>query len=170
MWCVHLIWIFTSPCILLGWFLYIYFFIQVSVYFIFRISAKMVRKGNAISSNTSQEDLDIKCLQLLRAVVHSEERKLPEDWDTKTAESKIKRYILCLFTVWIGNWFKSFSYRDILWSSDLVTFKMKEKGGAETDIKKWVCIRMFNASWLFTCSRAFWEKLDVKLQYIVKIL
>jgi hypothetical protein len=53
----------------------------------------MVRKGNAISSNTSQEDLDIKCLQLLRAVVHNEERKLPEDWDTKTAESKIKGYI-----------------------------------------------------------------------------
>ncbi|XP_062618413.1 inositol 1,4,5-trisphosphate receptor type 1-like [Saccostrea cucullata] len=54
------------------------------------ISAKTVRKGNAITSNTSQEDLDIKCLQLLRALVHNEERKLPEDWDTKTAESKIK--------------------------------------------------------------------------------
>nr|XP_019924346.2 inositol 1,4,5-trisphosphate receptor type 1 isoform X2 [Crassostrea gigas] len=53
------------------------------------ISAKVVRKGNAIT-NTSQEDLDIKCLQLLRAMVHNEERKLPDDWDTKTAEHKIK--------------------------------------------------------------------------------
>lgn len=56
------------------------------------ISAKVVRKGNAIT-NTSQEDLDIKCLQLLRAMVHNEERKLPDDWDTKTAEHKIKTYV-----------------------------------------------------------------------------
>nr|XP_022341731.1 inositol 1,4,5-trisphosphate receptor type 2-like isoform X4 [Crassostrea virginica] len=53
------------------------------------ISAKVVRKGSAIT-NSSQEDLDIKCLQLLRAMVHNEERKLPDDWDTKTAEHKIK--------------------------------------------------------------------------------
>lgn len=57
-----------------------------------RISAKVVRKGNAIT-NMSQEDLDIKCLQLLRAMVHNEERKLPDDWDTKTAEHKIKTYV-----------------------------------------------------------------------------
>lgn len=57
-----------------------------------RISAKVVRKGSAIT-NSSQEDLDIKCLQLLRAMVHNEERKLPDDWDTKTAEHKIKSYV-----------------------------------------------------------------------------
>lgn len=45
-----------------------------------------------MTSTQSQQELDIKCMQILRALVHHEERKLPEDWDTMTSEAKIKKY------------------------------------------------------------------------------
>ncbi|XP_070537450.1 LOW QUALITY PROTEIN: inositol 1,4,5-trisphosphate-gated calcium channel ITPR3-like [Ptychodera flava] len=41
----------------------------------------------------AQESLDVKCLQLLRALIHNEERKLPEDWldDTKKHDDQLKK-------------------------------------------------------------------------------
>ena len=60
------------------------------------ISAKVIRRGHNVPSNSSQEDLDIKCLQILRALVHNEERKLPDDWATQTAENNIKRLAFCI--------------------------------------------------------------------------
>ncbi len=41
----------------------------------------MLRKITSESQRIEQEELDIRCLQLLRAVIHNEERKLPEDWE-----------------------------------------------------------------------------------------
>lgn len=35
-----------------------------------------------------QEELDIRSLQLLRAVIHNEERKLPENWEEDPAAHK----------------------------------------------------------------------------------
>ena len=35
-----------------------------------------------------QERLDIKCLQLLRAMVHNEIVKLPDDWENNLAANK----------------------------------------------------------------------------------
>jgi len=35
-----------------------------------------------------QEELDIRTLHLLRATVHNEERKLPENWEENPAEHK----------------------------------------------------------------------------------
>ncbi|XP_074663089.1 inositol 1,4,5-trisphosphate-gated calcium channel ITPR3-like [Tubulanus polymorphus] len=52
------------------------------------ISSK-VRRTMAYS--IEQEELDIRCLQLLRAMIHNEERKLPEDWENRTAERKIRK-------------------------------------------------------------------------------
>ena len=39
------------------------------------------------------DELNIKCLQILRAIIHNEERKLPEDWQTRTSEHKIKKFV-----------------------------------------------------------------------------
>ncbi|KAK0061845.1 inositol 1 4 5-trisphosphate receptor type 2, partial [Biomphalaria pfeifferi] len=41
----------------------------------------------------TSEQLDVRCLQILRALIHNEERKLPEDWASRTSESKIKKQI-----------------------------------------------------------------------------
>jgi hypothetical protein len=38
------------------------------------------------------DELNIKCLQILRAMVHNEERRLPDDWPTRTAEPKVAKY------------------------------------------------------------------------------
>lgn len=35
-----------------------------------------------------QEELDIRSLQLLRAVIHNEERRLPENWEEDPAAHK----------------------------------------------------------------------------------
>ena len=39
------------------------------------------------------DELNIKCLQILRAIIHNEERKLPEDWQIRTSEYKIKKLV-----------------------------------------------------------------------------
>ena len=41
----------------------------------------MIRKLKTEAARQEQEELDIRCLQLLRAVIHNEERRLPEDWE-----------------------------------------------------------------------------------------
>nr|XP_006825393.1 PREDICTED: inositol 1,4,5-trisphosphate receptor type 1-like [Saccoglossus kowalevskii] len=42
-----------------------------------------------------QEALDVKCLQLLRALIHNEERQLPEDWlnDPKNNEDQLEKIV-----------------------------------------------------------------------------
>lgn len=45
----------------------------------------------AVPITTTQEELDVKCLQILRALIHNEERRLPDDWESRTAEKKIKK-------------------------------------------------------------------------------
>lgn len=60
------------------------------VIFCYSISSRLVRQAIPITS--TQEDLDVKCLQILRALIHNEERRLPEDWESRTAEKKIKKY------------------------------------------------------------------------------
>ncbi|XP_064627454.1 inositol 1,4,5-trisphosphate receptor type 1-like isoform X9 [Lineus longissimus] len=52
------------------------------------ISAKN-RRVSAYSAD--EEALDVRCLQLLRACIHNEERKLPEDWQNRTQERKIRK-------------------------------------------------------------------------------
>lgn len=37
------------------------------------------------------DELNIKCLQILRAMIHNEERKMPADWATRTTEPKIAK-------------------------------------------------------------------------------
>ncbi|XP_059139568.1 inositol 1,4,5-trisphosphate receptor type 1-like isoform X3 [Physella acuta] len=44
-------------------------------------------------SQPTSEQLDVRCLQILRALIHNEERKLPEDWALRASESKIKKQI-----------------------------------------------------------------------------
>ena len=54
----------------------------------FRISSSMHRKLTTEAQRIEQEELDIRCLQLLRAVIHNEERRLPEDWEENPTEHK----------------------------------------------------------------------------------
>ena len=48
----------------------------------------MHRKLTLESQKIEQEELDIRCLQLLRALIHNEERRLPEDWEDSPADHK----------------------------------------------------------------------------------
>jgi hypothetical protein len=48
----------------------------------------MYRKLTSEAQRLEQEELDIRCLQLLRAVIHNEERKLPEDWEENPTDNK----------------------------------------------------------------------------------
>ena len=52
------------------------------------ISWEMYPKLSSESLRIEQEELDIRSLHLLRAVVHNEERKLPENWEENPAEHK----------------------------------------------------------------------------------
>ncbi|XP_071176008.1 inositol 1,4,5-trisphosphate-gated calcium channel ITPR2-like isoform X12 [Mytilus edulis] len=44
-------------------------------------------------ATVSQEDLDIKCLQILRTFIHQEERKLRVDWDQYASDADIKKQL-----------------------------------------------------------------------------
>ncbi|ELT91343.1 hypothetical protein CAPTEDRAFT_201920 [Capitella teleta] len=53
------------------------------------ISSLMYRKLTLTeAARIEQEELDIRCLQLLRATIHNEERKLPEDWEEHPSEHR----------------------------------------------------------------------------------
>ena len=54
----------------------------------FRISADIYRKLTTEAERMEQEELDIRCLQLIRATIHNEERKLPEDWEEDPQDHK----------------------------------------------------------------------------------
>ncbi|XP_053402419.1 inositol 1,4,5-trisphosphate receptor type 1-like isoform X7 [Mercenaria mercenaria] len=55
------------------------------------ISAKKIRF--AVSSSRAQEELDVKCLQILRTIIHNEERKLPDDWTNSAVDAKVKKQL-----------------------------------------------------------------------------
>jgi len=55
---------------------------------LFRISTEMYRKMTSEAGRMEQEELDIRCLQLLRALIHNEERKLPENWEENPSENR----------------------------------------------------------------------------------
>lgn len=48
----------------------------------------MYNKLTSEAQRIEQEELDIRCLQLLRAVIHNEERKLPEDWADNPSDNR----------------------------------------------------------------------------------
>ena len=64
----------------------------------------MYPKLTSESVRIEQEELDIRTLHLLRATVHNEERKLPENWEENPSEhKKYIRHSVLLFLVAI-NW------------------------------------------------------------------
>ncbi len=56
-------------------------------YIIFSISATQL--STLEISNPNQVELDVKCLQILRALVHNEERRLPENWADEMEKNKM---------------------------------------------------------------------------------
>ena len=48
----------------------------------------MNRKSLSDAQILEQEELDIRSLQLLRAIIHNEERKLPDDWEENPQDHK----------------------------------------------------------------------------------
>ena len=49
------------------------------------------------AARLEMDDLNIKCFQVLRALIHNEERRLPDDWATRTTEPKIMKSETDLF-------------------------------------------------------------------------
>lgn len=50
------------------------------------ISARTHRKLTSEVAKSEQDDLDVRCLQILRAIIHNEERKLAENWEEHVGE------------------------------------------------------------------------------------
>ena len=62
----------------------------------------MYRKIKNDAERLEQEELDIRCLQLIRAALHNEERKLPEDWEEDPQEHRkyaFNIFIFCLLLI-----------------------------------------------------------------------
>lgn len=60
----------------------------IIIMLIIRISTDMYNKLTSEAQRIEQEELDIRCLQLLRAVIHNEERKLPDDWADNPSDNR----------------------------------------------------------------------------------
>ena len=45
------------------------------------------------AARNEMDELNIKCLQVLRAAIHNEERKMDDDWEVRTAEHKIEKLV-----------------------------------------------------------------------------
>jgi inositol 1,4,5-triphosphate receptor type 1 len=57
-------------------------------YFFF-LSISIADKRMTEAARNEMDELNIKCLQVLRAAIYNEERKMDEDWEVRTAEHKI---------------------------------------------------------------------------------
>lgn len=56
-------------------------------------SISSIKKRMTEKAMQEMDELNIKCLQVLRSIVHNEERKMPEDWATRTTEPAIKKFV-----------------------------------------------------------------------------
>lgn len=61
------------------------------LYYPYSISS--IKKRMTEKAMQEMDELNIKCLQVLRSIVHNEERKMPEDWATRTTEPAIKKLV-----------------------------------------------------------------------------
>ena len=65
-----------------------------SYFFYFSISARFALRRDKTSVIAGQQELDMRCLQILRATIHNEERRLPEDWHLHVSENAVKSYAI----------------------------------------------------------------------------
>ena len=70
-------------------FVYMKQIIMLSYFFFLSISIADKRMTEA--ARNEMDELSIKCLQVLRAAIYNEERKMDEDWEVRTAEHKIEK-------------------------------------------------------------------------------
>jgi inositol 1,4,5-triphosphate receptor type 1 len=56
-----------------------------------QISISSVKKRMTEKAMLEMDELNIKCLQILRTIIHNEERKMPEDWALRTTEPAVKK-------------------------------------------------------------------------------
>lgn len=59
----------------------------------FPCSISSIKKRMTEKAMQEMDELNIKCLQVLRSIVHNEERKMPEDWATRTTEPAVKKLV-----------------------------------------------------------------------------
>lgn len=59
----------------------------------FTCSISSIKKRMTEKAMQEMDELNIKCLQVLRSIVHNEERKMPEDWATRTTEPAVKKLV-----------------------------------------------------------------------------
>uniref|UniRef100_A0A1I8HB99 RYDR_ITPR domain-containing protein n=1 Tax=Macrostomum lignano TaxID=282301 RepID=A0A1I8HB99_9PLAT len=55
------------------------------------IASNAASNSREVKLRQEQERLTIRILQILRAFMHNEERKLPEDWEVRTSEFRVKK-------------------------------------------------------------------------------
>ena len=60
---------------------------KVELVVFFSISTLNSDNGLSEKERMHQEQLDVRCLQLLRAVIHNEIVKLPDDWQENTKDN-----------------------------------------------------------------------------------
>lgn len=58
-------------------------------FFVFR--ASLSEKQRVVKDSFNQDVLDMKCLQLLRGLVHNEIVKLHDDWEWKTGDHDVNQ-------------------------------------------------------------------------------
>ncbi|XP_035825085.1 inositol 1,4,5-trisphosphate receptor type 3 isoform X3 [Aplysia californica] len=101
------------------------------------ISAVQCKKPRP--SQPTNEQLDVRCLQILRALVHNEERRLASDWAMRTSESKIKKQINRVRDI-----------QNAININDLIIKVLPHLARRSDDIARevlaFICIMLFNAN------------------------
>ncbi|XP_078335085.1 inositol 1,4,5-trisphosphate-gated calcium channel ITPR2-like [Crassostrea virginica] len=58
-----------------------------------QLNISSIKKRMTEKAMQEMDELNIKCLQVLRTIVHNEERRMPEDWATRTTEPAVKKIL-----------------------------------------------------------------------------
>ncbi|XP_041375271.1 inositol 1,4,5-trisphosphate receptor type 1-like [Gigantopelta aegis] len=84
-------------------------------------------------------ELDVKCLQILRAILHNEERKLPESWELRTAENKIKKHLAYISEVQVA-----INGRDVI--VKVLPHLARRNDEIAREVLAFICLMLFNAN------------------------
>ncbi|VDI71716.1 Hypothetical predicted protein [Mytilus galloprovincialis] len=91
------------------------------------------------SARNEMDDLNIKCLQILRAAVHNEERKMDENWEVRTTEHKIEKQLK-----WIASIQNYFDRKGSM--SKCLPHLATRNEDVAREVLGFLCVLLFNAN------------------------
>ncbi|KAK3086885.1 hypothetical protein FSP39_024881 [Pinctada imbricata] len=104
-----------------------------------QLHISMADKRMSEKARLELDELNIKCLQILRAIIHNEERKMPETWAVRTTEPKIMKSIKLITQI------QNYMDKEGAMKKSLPHLSTRNEDVAK-EVLGFLCLMLFNAN------------------------